>query len=215
MKVFVSWSGAYSKAMAEILHKFLPILIQDLQVFFSHKNLESGERWGIKLAHELENAEFGIICLTPDNHHNDWLLFEAGALTKHLEGRACCLYFGGLQTKDIKGPLLQFQNQIFDEAGMRVLLRHLNDRLKKPLANIDIIFDKWWPDIEAAYRSVSVHPPASPERDERDVLDEILLTVRGIEKNLESGLQKAVVAKKRRVSISPLATEDYGPEDQE
>jgi len=66
-------------------------------------------RWSIELSKELEAASFGILCLTPDNLNSAWLLFEAGALTKHAEGRACCLLFGGLRPADVSGPLSQFR----------------------------------------------------------------------------------------------------------
>ena len=188
MKVFVGWSGEFSKAMAGILHKFLPHMIQDLEVFVSHHDLVSGERWGFKLAKELEVAAFGILCLTPDNLHSDWLLFEAGALTKHADNRACALLFG-VQGKHLTDPLLQFQYRVFEEKGMRLLLRDLNNNIDKPLTDIDLVFDKWWPDIDAEYRkelaSLS-QPPASVDRSDTEMLEEILLRVRRIERSLDS-----------------------------
>ncbi len=186
MKIFVSWSGDFSKAMAGILHTFLPEIIQELEVFSSDHDIPSGERWSLKLANQLEAAAFGILCLTPDNLHNDWLLFEAGALTKHAEGCACCLLFGLRPAQLTTGPLLQFQNRTFDKEGMRSLICDLNKKATKSRQNIDRAFDKWWPDIEAEHRRVSLHPPEPPaKREPGEVLDEILLRVRGIERSLQ------------------------------
>lgn len=39
MKVFVSWSGELSCQIAEVLKKWIPCIIQSVEVFFHHKIL--------------------------------------------------------------------------------------------------------------------------------------------------------------------------------
>jgi hypothetical protein len=112
MRIFISWSGPLSQRVAEILDKYLPLMIQDLKIFLS-RHIESGSRWNLELARELSESSFGILCLTSDNLNSAWLLFEAGALTKHVEGRACGLLIGMLRPVDISGPLSQFQHRAF------------------------------------------------------------------------------------------------------
>src|SRR5207253_2371159 len=82
MKVFISWSGPASRDVATALRKYLPCMLQGLQVFMSQHDLESGSRWAVGLTSELSETNFGLICLTPDNLLSPWLLFEAGAITK-------------------------------------------------------------------------------------------------------------------------------------
>jgi hypothetical protein len=103
MKVFLSWSGPMSQRIAEILRKYLPLMINDISPFLSRHDVESGTRWNLQLSQELRETEFGILCLTQNNLTSPWLLFEAGALTKHIEGRACGLLIGSLKATDVSG----------------------------------------------------------------------------------------------------------------
>lgn len=191
MKVFISWSGDISREVAETLHKFLPCMIQGLHVFMSKHDIESGGRWSLQLAKELDESGFGIICLTPDNLQSPWLLFEAGALTKHVEGRACGLLLNGLKPTDVTGPLSQFQNRPFEKNEFRLLLRDINSRVSNPLSDqqLDMVFEKWWPDIKQGYeealKNVVSSPKVGVQRDQKDILEEILIKVRGVERRLE------------------------------
>lgn len=191
MRVFISWSGDLSKKVALVLRKYLPCMIQDLEVFMSKHDLQSGVRWSIELAKELESSNFGLLCLTADNLGSAWLLFEAGALTKHADGRACCLLIGDLKPSNVAGPLAQFQNRAFEKEEIRALFQDLNQRLTNPLdeASLQLVFNKWWSDIEEEYRQALVSPipkTPSPQRTEREILDEVLLKLRNIERSLET-----------------------------
>jgi len=192
MKVFISWSGDLSRQVAEILREFLPYMIQDLQVFMSEHDMPSGVRWGLQLAKQLENSEFGIICLTPDNLQSPWLLYEAGALTKHIEDRACGLLLNRLKISEVKDPLAQFHNRPFEKSEFKKLLRDVNSRVSNPLneQQLQRVFEKWWPDLQQQYdellkKSVS-NPKIQVQRDEKDLLEEILMKVRGLERRLET-----------------------------
>jgi hypothetical protein len=187
MRVFVSWSGDLSRRVAEILRNYLPLALQGLDVFMSKHDLESGGRWGLDLARELEQSSFGILCLTPDNLQSAWLLFEAGALAKHVEGRACGMLINSLKPTDVTGPLAQFQHRAFSAEGVGAILRDMNARLEKPLEQLQVeqVHTKWWPDIERDYQialtsSANLIPP-SP-RDQRDILEEILSRIRSLER---------------------------------
>lgn len=45
MKVFVSWSGELSCQIAEVLKKWIPCIIQSVEVFFSPEDIEKGDNW--------------------------------------------------------------------------------------------------------------------------------------------------------------------------
>lgn len=192
MKVFISWSGEPSRRVANLLRKYLPCMIQDLDPFMSQHDLSSGGRWTEQLSKELEQSNFGIVCLTPDNLQSPWILFEAGALTKHVEGRACCLLLRGLGLADVSGPLSQFQNRTFSREEFQKLLSDMNALLEGSLekANLQMIFDKWWPDLDeevtAALADPELDAPIEHKRDQSDVLEELLLRVRNIQRSLET-----------------------------
>src|ERR1700731_3125213 len=90
MKIFLSWSGARSKFLAEALRGWLPRVIQSVKPWMSDKDISAGSRWLSEVASELSESKLGIICVTPENQNNPWLLFEAGALSKTLEQTHVC-----------------------------------------------------------------------------------------------------------------------------
>lgn len=190
MRVFISWSGDLSRRIAETLRKYLPLMIQGMDVFMSKHDLESGSRWSSELAKELEESSFGILCLTPDNLDSPWVLFEAGALTKHIEGRACGVLIGAIKPTDVSGPLAQFQNRVFSREEVQALLHDINAKLPKPLQppQIEMILEKWWPDLEREYETAlkkSTGEARRRPRDQQDLLEEILTRIRSIERTLD------------------------------
>lgn len=194
MKVFVSWSGEFSKTAAESLRKLLPCMMQGLEVFVSKHDLESGGRWGPQLAAELETSSFGIICLTAENQAAPWIAFEAGALTKLAEGRACGLLLDGLTPANVSGPLAQFQHRRMVEEEFFLLFRDINLRLPSPLNDdqLRMVFNKWWPDLDAEYKAQlagkSKITKKSITRDDRELLEEILERVRVLPSGRTSGM---------------------------
>ena len=82
MKVFLSWSGLRSKAIANALRDWIPDVFQQAEVWMSEHDIEAGARWSNELNNILEESNFGIICLTPENQYAPWITFEAGALSK-------------------------------------------------------------------------------------------------------------------------------------
>jgi len=124
-RVFISWSGEQSRKVAAALHRYLPCMIR-VTVFMSEHDIGSGRRWARQLSEALADSNFGVMCLTPDNINSPWILFEAGALTKHLEMAACGLLCAGLEPTHISGPLSQFQHQRFDRSGILRMLAEVN-----------------------------------------------------------------------------------------
>ena len=73
MKVFITWSGPTSKAVALALREFIPTVAQSVDAFMSDTDVEKGSRWAVDIATELDEAAVGIICLTPDNLLAPWI----------------------------------------------------------------------------------------------------------------------------------------------
>lgn len=61
MKVFISWSGERSQALAQALRDWLPMVLYYVEPWLSHSDIEAGERWAHEVAKELEVSKFGIL----------------------------------------------------------------------------------------------------------------------------------------------------------
>jgi len=109
MKVFISWSGEESRAVALILREELPCVINAIKPFVSSEDIDKGTLWFQKIASELENSDFGIICLTETNQNSKWVLFEAGALAGRFSRSRVAPLLVDTSESSITQPLGQFQ----------------------------------------------------------------------------------------------------------
>lgn len=179
MKVFISWSGTHSKRLAEALRDWLPGVLQAVSPYFTPADIEKGTRWSTDIAKELEESRVGILCVTRDNLHSDWILFEAGALSKSLQKSHVCPILFGIKNTDLAGPLKQFQTTEFEKSDFHKLLTVINGQMgdnKLPAKTVDLVFDKWWPDLESKIREIlaDVEEIEEPIRTDRELLEEIL-----------------------------------------
>jgi hypothetical protein len=96
--------------VALALKEWLPDVLQNVSVWISEHDIDAGSRWSHKLAQALEESRIGIICLTPENQGSRWLQFEAGALSKSLEGESRLIpYLIDMSVSDVEPPLAQFK----------------------------------------------------------------------------------------------------------
>jgi hypothetical protein len=180
--------------MAEALRDWLPDVIQACEPWISSEDIDPGARWSSDLAKQLEQVQFGIICLTPKNLTATWIHFEAGAVSKKLDDNTrLCPYLLGLKPTDMEGPLVQFQAVKADKNDTRKLVHTLNHALgSEALSNerIDRAFDIHWPHLEETLKEILASAPETKEseRHDEDKLDEILKIVRE-QSRLLSGIQ--------------------------
>ena len=179
MKVFISWSGDQSKKYAEAIRDWLPAVLQMVTPYFTPTDVEKGARWSTDIAKELDSSQVGIICVTRDNLHSDWVLFEAGALSKSMDKSHVCPIIFGISNTDLSGPLKQFQTTEFEKSDIHKLINVINNKMgdyKLPPKTLDTVFDKWWPDLQAKVEGISksVDVSSEPVRSERDLIEEIL-----------------------------------------
>jgi hypothetical protein len=181
MKIFISWSGSRSQKMASSLKGWLSDVFQGDEIFMSDHDIEAGVRWANKLNSELDASKFGIICLTPDNLQAPWLLFEAGALSKSIEGSQVVPYLLNLKSTNIVGPLAQFQGVSADREGTLKLVRSINKVREGNLPEEKLLksFNKWWADLEAQLQNIpALEDAKNIERTDRALLEEILELLR-------------------------------------
>jgi hypothetical protein len=151
MKVFISWSGAESKAIALALHEWIPDVIQAVEPWMSAADIDAGARWSEELARELNRIRFGIFCMTAGNLTAPWMLYEAGALSRQLRQGRICPYLVGVGPKDLASPFSHFQAVNSDKDGTRRLMQSLNKAAEKNALSeqrLGKYFDNSWPDLE-------------------------------------------------------------------
>jgi len=131
MKIFLSWSGPYSNAIARALKDWLPQAYLTAEPFMSSE-MRAGSRWQSEVAAELEAARFGIVCVTADNQDSPWLNFEAGALSKAVEASYVVPLAIDLRVTDIKNPIGQFQAQPLSEEGIERIVLAIDGLSERP-----------------------------------------------------------------------------------
>lgn len=130
MKVFISWSGEFSKKIALLIKDWAEQCIQSIEAFVSDEDIEKGENWSARLTNELSNTNYGIVCLTSDNISAPWIHFEAGAISKLVDSRISTIAVD-IQYSEIKGPLSSFQNTKLEKDDMFSLLKSINSSIEK------------------------------------------------------------------------------------
>jgi hypothetical protein len=189
MDIFISWSGDRSRAVAEALRDWLPMIINAAKPFLSAADIDKGSRWSSEIAVKLQNSKAGIICLTPSNLDSNWILFEAGALSKTLQSTFVCPLLIGLQPTDVQGPLAQFQAARATKDDFLKLLKTLNAAMGDSGLggeHLDKVFKVLWPELEVKLTDLPPETGKRPQRPERELLEEILERVRNLDRPAET-----------------------------
>jgi hypothetical protein len=184
VRLFISWSGDASRAMAELVNDWIPQVIQEVEPWFS-KNIDKGQRWAMEIGTALSGTHQGIICVTPDNREAPWLNFEAGAVAKALDESRVRPVLLGLQPSELTGPLAQFQTTIAcDRSDMFKLVESINACCLKPLENrrLERAFDRNWHEVDVRIKEIDLaRVPVPVHRTQGEMLGELVERVRGIE----------------------------------
>jgi hypothetical protein len=188
VKVFISWSGDKSRDVAIAFRDWLPLVLHSVRPFVSSKDILAGARWQAEVATELEETEFGLICVTRQNVSAPWLNFEAGALAKAVDSSRVVPLAVDLSPAEVPNPLGQFQASTLNKADVEATIRSINEASAASIANANLerTFAKWWPDLEGVLDEVKStdygadDEPVPPERSEREMLEEVLDSVRGL-----------------------------------
>jgi hypothetical protein len=195
MKVFLSWSGDQSRAVAEALKGWLPLVLHYINPWVSSQDIKAGARWADAVTEELEGSNFGILCLTKDNQSAPWMLFEAGALSNAISAGAVCPYLLDIEIRDLTGPLSQFQAKKTNETSTRELLLAINNSASEPLPeqNLVEISDGLWPKLENKLAEIpEAKQRTEPQpRPESEILEELVQAVRAMDRRFE-GLERTV-----------------------
>jgi hypothetical protein len=183
MKIFVSWSGIRGRHVAEALRDWLPYVIHNVEPWVSSHDIGAGERWSPAVARQLEATTFGIVCVTKESRVSPWILFEAGALAKSLEEGRLCPYLIDLSPAELEGPLAQFQAVPATKEATFKLIQSIRAAMPEPQltdARLQVVFERFWPDLEAKLHGLPTTEVQRPLRPDRFLLEEILEHVRNL-----------------------------------
>lgn len=196
MKVFLSWSGDLSRAIACSFRDWLPSVIQSVKPYVSSEDIDKGTRWSTDIAQELEESSFGILCITKENINAPWINFEAGALSKTIDKARVSPFLFDVKRSEVQGPLLQFQSTIYDKGDIGKLVLSINnfllddDRLVE--SRLDKAFQVWWPQLDRQLTELRDNAPQTSEMDagkqpaDAAILEELLELARNQQKLLRS-----------------------------
>lgn len=214
MKIFLSWSGDRSQAVATLLKNWLRLVIQSLDPWLSSQNIENGSVWYNEITTQLQEITTGILCLTQENKDKPWILFEAGALAKGLSTSRVCTLLIDFEPKDVQPPLSQFNHTKVTRDGLKKLITDLNSRLGDKALEDSILtdtFDAHWPKFEQQYQTILQNhkPEAKPKsRSTDDLVSEILENTREIlsmAKQTSGVEQKTILARAERIRTAQLS----------
>lgn len=164
MRTFITWSGQLSHGVALELKKLLRLVFPTVDAFVSSEDIRKGEQWRVAVTDALAQSQRGIICLTPENYNQPWVLFEAGVLTRALQRPVVyTVLIDDLEPSTLEGhPLSQFQHTRLEHTDMRCLLKQINLEIREGCrtdAELDNIFGKTWPDMETAISKLVLTSP--------------------------------------------------------
>lgn len=182
--IFLSWSGARSKWIAETFREWLPVTLQASRPWMSAKDIDKGTRGLQEIAKALESVRFGISFLTPENLNEAWILYEAGALTKNVDdkSRLYTVLLGGLQPQDVKPPLGILQHTRSTRIDVLALINSINFAISDdPLTEkqVETVFRPFWSRLQERLQNMPVpEGQVQAKRSQEDMIAEILEIVR-------------------------------------
>lgn len=171
MRIFISWSNETSQKIALALRDWLPTVLPYCEPWVSSEDIDKGARWTAELGKELEQTQYGIICVVPGNLNSPWLNFEAGAISKSLEfGRVAPLLLN-IGRDEIDGPLAQFQSAIFEADDFIRLLTSIDGSHSVPIGDKRVIrnFRNCWNALQTNIVAILAEEAPEPHEEHEQV----------------------------------------------
>ncbi|MEU4777440.1 TIR domain-containing protein [Micromonospora sp. NPDC023633] len=198
MKIFISWSKPASKRLGNLLREWLPDVLQQVDPWMSSEDIDKGQRWPIEVSAKLGELDQGILCVTAENLREPWLNFEAGALAKSLDDARVRPVLLDLRPSDVTGPLAHLQmTEASDKEDMLRLVKSLDDGCASPVgpARVERTFEAFWPDYAEKLEAIRSSPSKGKtpkQRSAEDLMSEVLLRVRELQRTLDGSRRRRV-----------------------
>lgn len=178
MKIFLSWSGEKSLCVAKVFKEWIPCINPKIVPYISAEDIDKGARWSSDIANELNESNFGILCVTKDNVNSPWLNFEAGALSKTIDKAHVCPFLFDLLPSDISNsPILQFQMTNIERDDVFKLFHSINASMEKDKlddAQLQKMFDLTWPNIDKGLKEIEKSNKGETKKSDSNAQQHIL-----------------------------------------
>lgn len=183
MQVFLSWSKPRSKALATALRGWLPDVIQAVRPWMSDMDIDKGQTWFTEISGTLSKTSYCLLCITPENRREPWLLFEAGIAANVLTAQRVAPVLLDMHNA-LEAPLGVFQTTMFEKEDMYKLVRSINGVIDSPLSETTLrrAFDLHWPHLAEQVSKIEAPKEPVQEPSEKELLREILAGVRGLQR---------------------------------
>ncbi len=144
---FISWTGEYGRRLAEEIRNSLNELTYNteshepaIKTFASSVSIGNGTRWRSELHDALGNVDRGLILVTQDIIHSDWLAHEAGALVN----RTTNFFLVDTPLSLLPTPLKEHQCQTLSNSSLSSLIEELKDwrKLTVPADFLDRLYKR-------------------------------------------------------------------------
>lgn len=219
MKVFISWSGDKSKAVALVVKWWLGVVHPAAKPWVSTVDIQAGDRWAAEIEKGLEGAAFGIICVTPQNVDSRWINYEAGAISKQVDGsktKVAALLIDYSSPTELEMPLSQFNAVMPTSEGFQDLALSINSALderdRREASAVRELADMVWTRLSQQLDEIEVQEPntAPRKRDDSQLLEEVLLRVRGLDKRIDEITMQIESAEARFGYFDPQTQDALG-----
>lgn len=172
-RIFISWSGDSSKAVAGELRTWLPLVHQSFKPWMSAQDILAGSFWHDELRKALSACSFCILCITRDALSSAWLNYEAGWIGDRV---GVCPYLIDVSISELSGhPLHLLQAVSADREGTAGLLRALYATCAEPMEAdaLERVLNSHWSRLgavlDAAREKVTQETPRPEDKRLADV----------------------------------------------
>ncbi len=173
---------------------WLPCVLNAVKPWVSSEDIDRGSIWLNDILEQLKDTNYGLVFVTKENQSKPWILFESGALSKGLNESRVFTVLVDLQVRDIDSgsPLKHLNHTTLDQSGVFKLLKSINKCLDNAQVQdtvLEMSFNALWPLLEKEILEIQNAEPVLevPQRDDKDVLNDILDNVLHINKKLGRG----------------------------
>ena len=197
MDVFLSWSTERSQKLAKIFNEWITNVLPTVKTYISTEQIGPGDRWSDSIGKGLETNFMGIFFMVEENVDSPWLNFEAGAISKNIEGSKVIPLLHDMKPEQINGPIAQFQAKLINQEPdifsiVKQINTGINDERKINNEILKKLFDKWYPDFVEEYTKFCNDNPGPIETEDKkssnlldseDQIGEILNIVRSLRRS--------------------------------
>ena len=149
MKVFISHSLPRSQALAVTLEGFVRRVVPGTEPWVSESGIDKGARFMSEIRDNLRQSSAGIVCLTPENLTEPWILYEAGALSTKVTDRVWTLLLD-VGHAAVPAPLTGFNHTTVEREDVLKMMKSIRktmvaaDEKTCSEADLDKYFSAFW-----------------------------------------------------------------------